>query len=114
MQRADPTTDMSRLIEYIPAPGYHWQNLPRRSGARKAISGRARFAIINPRAKEPGRCETAAGNDEHQVNKASMIDKITQRPRTKRIEGISHVQDESDRNGVRVVVELNATQQPKS
>ena len=42
----------------------------------------------------------------YQVNKASMIEKIAEMARDKRIEGIAHVQDESDRTGVRVVVEL--------
>ena len=42
----------------------------------------------------------------YQVNKASMIEKIAEQVREKKIEGIAHVQDESDRNGVRVVVEL--------
>jgi DNA gyrase subunit A len=37
----------------------------------------------------------------YQVNKASMIDRIAEAARDKRIEGIAHVQDESDRNGVR-------------
>jgi len=42
----------------------------------------------------------------YQVNKAAMIDKIAEAARDKKIEGIAHVQDESDRNGVRVVIEL--------
>ncbi|MDG1293929.1 MAG: DNA gyrase C-terminal beta-propeller domain-containing protein, partial [Planktomarina sp.] len=42
----------------------------------------------------------------YQVNKAAMIEKIAAEVRDKRIEGVAHVQDESDRNGVRVVVEL--------
>ena len=42
----------------------------------------------------------------YQVNKASMIEKIAEQVREKKIEGIAHVQDRSDRNGVRVVVEL--------
>ncbi|MEM6408041.1 MAG: DNA gyrase C-terminal beta-propeller domain-containing protein, partial [Pseudomonadota bacterium] len=42
----------------------------------------------------------------YQVNKATMIEKIAEAAREKRIEGIAHVQDESDRVGVRVVVEL--------
>jgi len=42
----------------------------------------------------------------YQVNKAAMIEKIAEAAREKRIEGIAHVQDESDRNGVRVVIEL--------
>ncbi len=42
----------------------------------------------------------------YQVNKANMIKKIADHVREKRIEGISHIQDESDRVGMRVVIEL--------
>lgn len=42
----------------------------------------------------------------YQVNKAGMIEKIAEAVRAKRIEGISDLRDESDRNGVRVVIEL--------
>ena len=42
----------------------------------------------------------------YQVNKSSLIEKIADLARDKRIDGIRHVQDESDRIGVRVVVEL--------
>ena len=42
----------------------------------------------------------------YQVNKASMIEKIAELVRDKRIEGISDLRDESDREGMRVVVEL--------
>ncbi|MGB0960973.1 MAG: DNA gyrase C-terminal beta-propeller domain-containing protein, partial [Halocynthiibacter sp.] len=49
----------------------------------------------------------------YQVNKASMIEKIAEQVREKKIEGVSHVQDESDRNGVRVVVELKRDATPE-
>src|SRR5690606_29534009 len=42
----------------------------------------------------------------YQVNKASMIEKIADAVRNKRIEGIAELRDESDRHGVRVVMEL--------
>ena len=42
----------------------------------------------------------------YQVNKATMIEKIAELVRDKKLEGISHIQDESDRVGVRVVIEL--------
>ena len=42
----------------------------------------------------------------YQVNKAAMIEKMAELVRDKRIEGISDLRDESDRNGVRVVVEI--------
>merc|ERR1711916_135318 len=48
----------------------------------------------------------------YQVNKASMIEKIAEAARDKKIESVAHVQDESDRNGVRVVVELKRDATP--
>ena len=43
----------------------------------------------------------------YQVNKATMIEKIAEMVRDKRIEGISDIRDESDRHGMRVVIELH-------
>ncbi|MFP4274556.1 MAG: DNA gyrase C-terminal beta-propeller domain-containing protein, partial [Paracoccaceae bacterium] len=48
----------------------------------------------------------------YQVNKATMIEKIAEAVREKKIEGIAHVQDESDRAGVRVVIELKRDATP--
>ena len=81
-----------------------------RSGARKAyIEGRGSVIIrAKTRVEEIRKDRYAIVIDEipYQVNKASMIEKIAEQVREKKIEGIAHVQDESDRNGVRVVVEL--------
>ena len=49
----------------------------------------------------------------YQVNKANMIKKIADLVRDKRVEGIAHLQDESDRNGMRVVVELKRDAVPE-
>ena len=49
----------------------------------------------------------------YQVNKSTMIEKIAELARDKKIEGIAHVQDESDRVGVRVVVELKRDSTPE-
>jgi len=46
------------------------------------------------------------------VNKSSMIEKMAELVRDKRVEGISDLRDESDRRGVRVVVESSATPWP--
>lgn len=81
-----------------------------RSGARKAYIGGRGSVIIRAktRVEEIRKDRYAIVIDEipYQVNKASMIEKIAEQVREKKIEGIAHVQDESDRNGVRVVVEL--------
>ena len=81
-----------------------------RSGARKAyLEGRGSVVIrAKTRVEEIRKDRFAIIIDEipYQVNKATMIERIAEAAREKRIEGIAHVQDESDRNGVRVVVEL--------
>ena len=81
-----------------------------RSGARKAyIEGRGSVIIrAKTRVEEIRKDRYAIVIDEipYQVNKASMIEKIAEQVREKKIEGIAHVQDESDRQGVRVVIEL--------
>ena len=81
-----------------------------RSGARKAyLEGRGSVIIRSKtRIEELRKDRYAIIIDEipYQVNKASMIEKIAEQVRDKKIDGISHVQDESDRNGVRVVIEL--------
>ena len=81
-----------------------------RSGARRAyLEGRGSVIIRSKtRVEEIRKDRYAIVIDEipYQVNKAAMIEKIAETVREKRIEGIAHVQDESDRHGVRVVVEL--------
>ncbi|MEL7180301.1 MAG: DNA gyrase subunit A [Pseudomonadota bacterium] len=107
------TPDMSieELIEYIPAPDFPTGGIILgRSGARKAyIEGRGSVVVRAKTTVEELRKDRYAiviNEIPYQVNKAAMIDKIAEAARDKKIEGIAHVQDESDRNGVRVVVEL--------
>ena len=59
-----------------------------------------------------GRTAIIVSEIPYQVNKATMIERIAELARDKRIEGIAHVQDESDRFGVRVVVELRRDATP--
>jgi DNA gyrase subunit A len=107
----DPDLTSEQLIHYVPGPDFPTGGIMLgRSGARKAyLEGRGSVVIRSKtRVEEIRKDRYAIVIDEipYQVNKASMIEKIAEAVREKRIEGISHVQDESDRNGVRVVVEL--------
>ncbi|SFI77110.1 DNA gyrase subunit A [Celeribacter neptunius] len=107
----NPDVSTERLMEIVPAPDFPTGGMILgRSGARKAyLEGRGSVVIRSKtRVEEIRKDRYAIVIDEipYQVNKASMIEKIAEMVRDKRIEGISHVQDESDRNGVRVVVEL--------
>ena len=107
----EPDLTSEQLIEYVPGPDFPTGGIMLgRAGARKAyLEGRGSVIVRSKTHIEELRKDRyAIVIDEipYQVNKASMIDKIAEAAREKRIEGIAHVQDESDRNGVRVVVEL--------
>lgn len=107
----NPDLSSEELIQYVPGPDFPTGGIMLgRSGARKAYIGGRGSVIIRAktRVEEIRKDRYAIVIDEipYQVNKASMIEKIAEQVREKKIEGISHVQDESDRNGVRVVVEL--------
>ena len=105
-----PDMSSEDLIAFIPAPDFPTGGLILgRTGARKAYTeGRGSVIVrCKTRIEEIRKDRYAIIIDEipYQVNKSSMINRKT-KARDKKIEGISHVQDESDRNGVRVVIEL--------
>jgi DNA gyrase subunit A len=107
----DPDLSMEALMEIIPAPDFPTGALILgRAGARKAyLEGRGSIIIRSKtRIEEIRKDRWAIIIDEvpYQVNKSTMIEKIAEMVREKKIEGIAHVQDESDRIGVRVVIEL--------
>ncbi|MEW9921852.1 DNA gyrase subunit A [Marimonas sp. MJW-29] len=107
----DPDLTSEQLIEYVPGPDFPTGGIMLgRSGARKAyLEGRGSVIIrAKTRVEEIRKDRWAIIIDEvpYQVNKATMIERIAEQVREKKIEGIAHVQDESDRNGVRVVIEL--------
>ena len=113
----DPDLSSEALMEYIPAPDFPTGGIILgRGGARKAYT-EGRGSVImraKTRIEETRKDRYSIVLDEipYQVNKASMIEKIADLVREKKIEGISAVQDESDRVGVRVVVELKRDATP--
>ena len=113
----DPDLSAEALMEIIPAPDFPTGGIILgRGGARKAyLEGRGSVIMrAKTRIEEIRKDRWAIILDEipYQVNKASMIEKIAEMVRDKKIEGIAHVQDESDRVGVRVVVELKRDATP--
>nr|WP_027258877.1 DNA gyrase subunit A [Leisingera aquimarina] len=114
----DPDLTSEQLIDYVPGPDFPTGGVMLgRSGARKAyLEGRGSVVIrAKTRTEEIRKDRYAIVVDEipYQVNKAAMIEKIAEQVREKKIEGVAHVQDESDRNGVRVVVELKRDATPE-
>ncbi|MDG1432244.1 MAG: DNA gyrase subunit A, partial [Paracoccaceae bacterium] len=113
----NPDLSSEDLIHYVPGPDFPTGGIMLgRSGARKAyLEGRGSVIIRSKTHIEEIRKDRyAIVVDEipYQVNKSSMIEKIAEAARDKRIESVAHVQDESDRNGVRVVVELKRDATP--
>ncbi|MBY8974924.1 DNA gyrase subunit A [Rhodobacteraceae bacterium NNCM2] len=113
----NPQMTLSEVMEIIPAPDFPTGGLILgQSGARKAYAtGRGSVIIRSKtRVEEIRKDRFAIVVDEipYQVNKASMIEKIAEQVREKKIDGIAHVQDESDRFGVRVVIELKRDATP--
>ena len=107
----NPDLTSEELIDYIPGPDFPTGGIMLgRSGARKAyLEGRGSVIVrAKTRVEEIRKDRFAIIIDEipYQVNKSTMIEKIAEQVREKKIDGIAHVQDESDRNGVRVVIEL--------
>ncbi|WP_043828031.1 DNA gyrase subunit A [Cereibacter sphaeroides] len=114
----NPDISTERLMEIIPGPDFPTGGvILGRSGARKAyLEGRGSVIMrAKARVEEIRKDRYAIVLDEipYQVNKATMIEKIADMVREKKIEGIAHVQDESDRVGVRVVIELKRDATPE-
>ena len=114
----DPDVSIERLMAVIPGPDFPtYGYIYGRAGIREAYTtGRG---IITLRAK--AHVEKMRGGREaiivtelpYQVNKASLIEKIGELIRDKKIEGISERRDESNREGIRIVLELGRGEIPQ-
>ncbi|ORE95512.1 DNA gyrase subunit A [Stappia sp. 22II-S9-Z10] len=107
----DPSLSITDLMAYIPGPDFPTGGqILGRSGIRSAYEmGRGSVLMRGKVRVEPiGSNREALIVDEipYQVNKATMVEKIAELVRDKRVEGISDLRDESDRDGMRVVIEL--------
>ena len=107
----DPDIGIDDLIDIVPGPDFPTGGIVLgRSGIRSAYHlGRGSVVMRGRTHVEQIRKNREAivvTEIPYQVNKARMIEKIADLVREKRIEGISDLRDESDRSGVRVVIEL--------
>ncbi len=107
----NPAITIDELIEHVPAPDFPTGGIMLgRQGARSAYhTGRGSIVVRGRVDIEEVRKDRQAiiiTEIPYQVNKASMVEKIAELVREKRIDGIADLRDESDRNGMRVVVEL--------
>ena len=106
-----PEISTEELMQIIPGPDFPTAGIILgRSGIRQAYeTGRGSVLIRGRVHTEEIRREREAliiTEIPYQVNKAAMIEKMAELVRDKRIEGISDIRDESDRHGIRIVIEL--------
>jgi len=106
-----PDIPLDAFLDIVPGPDFPTGGeIIGRTGARQALmTGRGSVVVRGVAAVEEIRKDREAiviTSIPFQVNKAAMIVRIGELYREKRIEGISEVRDESDRNGMRVVIEL--------
>ncbi|MCC5451743.1 DNA gyrase subunit A [Rheinheimera sp. UJ51] len=109
---ANPDIELHELMQYIPGPDFPTSAIINgRKGIEEAYrTGRGKVYI---RAKtfietdeKTGREAIIVHEIPYQVNKARLIEKIAELVKEKRIEGISALRDESDKDGMRIVIEL--------
>ncbi|GAA0782902.1 MULTISPECIES: DNA gyrase subunit A [Pseudomonadati] len=107
----EPSLSIEQLMEYIPGPDFPTAaSINGRKGIIDAYNtGRGR-AIMRSKAEvetdENGRERIIVHEIPYQVNKARLIEKIAELVKDKKIEGISGLRDESDKDGMRIVIEI--------
>jgi DNA gyrase subunit A len=109
----DPEMGIEELIELVPAPDFPTAGIIygtvgvkegyRTGRGRVVMRGRTHFEDMD---KSGGRQALIVDELPYQVNKKTFVEKIAELVNEKKIEGISDLRDESDKSGMRVVVEL--------
>ncbi|WP_078543245.1 DNA gyrase subunit A [Litchfieldia alkalitelluris] len=107
----DPEITIPELMELIPGPDFPTSGLILgRSGIRKAYeTGRGSITLrakVEIEEKSNGKEVIIVRELPYQVNKAKLIEKIAELVRDKKIDGITDLRDESDRKGMRIVMEV--------
>ncbi len=114
----NPVIDDEQLLEIVPGPDFPTGALIiGKAGARNGLmTGRGSVVMRSRTAFETmrnGREAIVVTEIPFQVNKASLVEKISDLVREKRIEGIADLRDESDRSGIRVVIEIKKDASPE-
>jgi DNA gyrase subunit A len=117
IKKPEITTD--ELMEIVPGPDFPTGGfICGRNGIRAAYEGGRGAILMRGRTTfeehpKTGRKSIVATEIPYQVNKSRLIEKIAELVRDKRIEGIADIRDESDREGMRIVVDLKKDAVPE-
>jgi len=108
---AEPATTLDELMQIVPGPDFPTGGLILgRAGIRSAFEGGRGSVVVRAKAA----IEDMKGNRQaiivteipYQVNKSTLLERIADLVRAKAVEGITDLHDESDRDGMRIVIEL--------
>src|SRR5882757_1909156 len=113
-----PDTPLKEILKIVPGPDFPTgAYIAGREGIEAAYrSGRGSFTMRAKAAIEAAskdRDNIVITEIPYQVNKSRLIERIAELVQTKKIEGISDVRDESDREGMRIVIEVKRGEEPK-
>ena len=116
----NPEITVDELMEFIPGPDFPTAGIINgRAGIIEAYrTGRGRIymrarTIVEDIDKVGGRQQIVINELPYQLNKARLIEKIAELVKEKKLEGISELRDESDKDGMRVVIELRRGEVPE-
>ena len=110
---------IAQLMKHVPGPDFPTGGIIIGKDIIKQVynKGRGSFKIrgeIDLEEKKGGRETLIIKSIPYQVNKSTLIEKIAQLVRDKKIEGIRDIRDESNREGIRVVIELRKAVEPET
>jgi DNA gyrase subunit A len=113
----DPAISDEELLGFVPGPDFPTGGLILgRTGSRNGLMTGKGSVIMRAKTRietvKSGREAIIVDEIPYQVNKATMYEKIAELVRDKRVEGVAEMRDESDRHGIRVVIEIKRDASP--
>jgi DNA gyrase subunit A len=115
----DPGLSLEKILDIVPGPDFPTggQLLGRNAVRQAYLTGRGTLVMRALAAietdKRSGRSSIIVREIPYQVNKARLIERIAELVNEKRIDGISDLRDESDRDGMRIAIELKRDAEPR-
>lgn len=114
-----PDSTVDDLMQYVHGPDFptRGQIFDREAIRQAYASGRGKVTmrgVISDEHLDTGRTQLVVSELPYQVNKSTLIQRIADLVRNKRLDGISDLRDESDRDGMRIVIEVSRAGSPDS
>jgi DNA gyrase subunit A len=115
---ADPATSLDDLMKIVPGPDFPTGGIILgRAGIRSAFEGGRGSIVLRAKAvfedMRGNRTAIVINEIPYQVNKTTLLERMAELIRSKQIEGITDLRDESDRDGMRIVIELRREATPE-